>query len=281
MSLSSRFALDRSGDIGWQFLRPSQRMADSRHFQLPRRDLTSGLSVFASGAERTLVADEHATEDRRRTLFRLPVKGCFVLLVLTIVLPPARAWAQPNLRIAFFDPERAFQASADGKAAIARITALRDEKARAVDEKDKALAAQEQVVKQNAATLSEPARAAQTASVEKFRLDVERFIQDAQTELQGVQRDVESAFLAKLKPAVDKVVATKGLQLVLRVDASLVVWIDPVDDMTADVVKQLEADATRSSEATGERRGVMVLPRRRDDSGGITPTRGSRNEERN
>src|SRR5260370_88655 len=71
MSLSSRFALDRSGDIGWQFLRPSQRMADPRHFQLPRGDLTSGLSVFASRAERTLVADAHATEDPRRTLFRL------------------------------------------------------------------------------------------------------------------------------------------------------------------------------------------------------------------
>ena len=75
MSLSSRFALDRSGDIGWQFLRPSQRMADPGHFQLPRGDLTSGLAVFASGAERTLVADEHATEDRRRALFRLRVRA--------------------------------------------------------------------------------------------------------------------------------------------------------------------------------------------------------------
>ena len=75
MSLSSRFALDRSGDIGWQFLRPSQRMADPRHFQLPRGDLTSGLSVFASGAERTLVADEHATEDQRRTLLGLRVRA--------------------------------------------------------------------------------------------------------------------------------------------------------------------------------------------------------------
>ena len=62
MSLSSRFALDRSGDIGWQFLRPSQRMADPRHFQLPRGDLTSGLSMFASCAERTLAADEHTTD---------------------------------------------------------------------------------------------------------------------------------------------------------------------------------------------------------------------------
>ena len=50
-------------------------MAEPRDFKLPRGDLTSGLSVFASGAERTLVADEHATEDRRRTLFRLRVRA--------------------------------------------------------------------------------------------------------------------------------------------------------------------------------------------------------------
>src|ERR1700730_4932465 len=71
MSLSSRFALDRSGDIGRKFLRPSQRVADPRHFQLPRGDLTSGFSVFASGSERPLMADEHATEAGRRTLLGL------------------------------------------------------------------------------------------------------------------------------------------------------------------------------------------------------------------
>ena len=75
MSLSSRFALDRSGDIGRQFLRPSQRVADPRHFQLPRGDLTSGFSVLASGSERPLMADEHAMEDRRRTLLRLRVRA--------------------------------------------------------------------------------------------------------------------------------------------------------------------------------------------------------------
>ena len=48
-------------------------MADPRHFKLPRGDLTRGFSVLASSSERTLMADEHATEDRRRTLLGLRV----------------------------------------------------------------------------------------------------------------------------------------------------------------------------------------------------------------
>lgn len=164
------------------------------------------------------------------------------MLALVLILMPAQARAQTEVRAAFLDPARAFQASADGKAAIAHLTALRDEKARAIAEKNKALATQEQALKVNAAPLNETARAQQAAAVDKFRLDTERFIQDAQTELTGVQRDAESAFLAKLKPAVDKVVAAKGFQLVLRVDTSLVLWFDPADDITADVVKQLAAD---------------------------------------
>src|SRR5206468_2709075 len=55
--------------------RPSQRVADPRNFKLPSGDLTSGFSMLVSGSERTLVADEHATEDRRRTLFRLGVRA--------------------------------------------------------------------------------------------------------------------------------------------------------------------------------------------------------------
>ena len=45
------------------------------NLKLPRGNLTRGFSVLASGSERTLMADEHATEDRRRTLLGLRVRG--------------------------------------------------------------------------------------------------------------------------------------------------------------------------------------------------------------
>jgi hypothetical protein len=61
----------------------------------------------------------------------------------------------------------------------------------------------------------------------KFRVDVQRLIQDAQAELMGVQRDVESTFLFKVKPIVEKVAKDKGLQFVFNLDTGSIAWADP------------------------------------------------------
>jgi Skp family chaperone for outer membrane proteins len=186
-----------------------------------------------------------ASKGRR---FAMKCRTLGPLMLACALLPlPARAQTGPvasnaGLRVGYFSAERAFAESADGKKAIARLTALRDEKARGVDARNKELAAREQILRGDAASLTASALTQQTAAVEKFRLDIQRFIQDAQAEVMGVQRDLEGAFLVKLKPALDKVVTTKGLQLVLRVDTPLVVWFDPADDITADVGKQLAAE---------------------------------------
>ena len=75
--------------------------------------------------------------------------------------------------------------------------------------------------------------------MQKLRLDVQRFIEDAQAELMGMQRDAENAFVMKLKPALAKVAKDKGLQLILSVDECPVAWFEPTLDITSDVVKQL------------------------------------------
>jgi Skp family chaperone for outer membrane proteins len=87
--------------------------------------------------------------------------------------------------------------------------------------------------------LSDDARSQRSNAVEKFRIDVQRFIQDAQTELTGVQRDLETAFLTKLQPAIQKVAKDRGFQLVFNLDADPILWADPSLDITPDVVKQL------------------------------------------
>ncbi len=160
---------------------------------------------------------------------------------------PASAQAAPaaprasltfDSRFAAFSPQRAFAESADGKAALARVTTLRTEKARAIDERQRALQAQEQALQQNSGVLSEPALTARRTQIERFRLDVQRFIEDAQAELMGVQRDAETAFLARLRPAVAKVAESKQLSIVFNLDDSIV-WFDPALDITAEVVSAL------------------------------------------
>jgi Skp family chaperone for outer membrane proteins len=181
-------------------------------------------------------------EIRMRTL-------AWTLMAASAVLVPFRAHAQVPAslsssaplaaRVACFSPQRAFAESADGKATLTRLSALQNERARAIEDRNKALQAQEQALERNSALLSESARTQKTAEVQKLRIDVQRFIEDAQAELMGIQRDAENAFVVKLKPALAKVAQDKGLQIVFNVDDGPVAWFDPSVDITSDVIKQL------------------------------------------
>jgi outer membrane protein len=174
--------------------------------------------------------------------------GLFVGLLIVV---PASAVAQTPaapeqpasrltvMRLASFSPRRAFSESEEGKAGLARLSALQEKRGREIAEKNKALQAQEQALQASAGVLTEAARSQKTRELEKFRIDVQRFIQDAQAEVTGAEREMEVTFLAKLKPALDRVAKDQGLQLIVNLDETALVWADPALDVTAEVVRQL------------------------------------------
>lgn len=148
------------------------------------------------------------------------------------------------IRLAYFSPQRAFSESVEGKAAQARLAALQAEKAGSVEAKNKALLAQQQALEQSATLLSESARAQRGKELDRFKIDVQRFIEDAQAELMGVQKEIESAFLAKLRPALEQVVKEKDLQFVFNTDEGTIMWADPSFDITSDIVKRISPAET-------------------------------------
>jgi Skp family chaperone for outer membrane proteins len=103
------------------------------------------------------------------------------LFVVASMLAPAQALAQlPNqaplaavgIRLACVSPQRVFAQSPDWKAAIAKVSALQNEKARDIDAKNKELQAQEQALQQSGSLLSDDARNQRSKAIEKFRIDL-------------------------------------------------------------------------------------------------------------
>ena len=172
------------------------------------------------------------------------------LLVCLFASTAAPALAQSlnlsaSTRIAFFSPSRAFAESTDGKAATARLTALEADRAKAVQEKEAALEKLERSLQQSAGVMNEAAVGQRTKEVEKFRLDTQRFIQDARAELMGARRDAESAFLVKLRPAIERVVKDNGIELLFNFDSGVLAWGDPSLDVTPLILKHVENPAPR------------------------------------
>lgn len=172
------------------------------------------------------------------------------LLVLFACLGPAPATAQavsPSFPagVAVFSPSRAYSLAPDGKLAQARLSAAESERAQQVEARRRSLEAQRTELARSSAVLSEGVRAQRTQAIQRFEVDLERFIQDAQAELMGIRRDLEGAFLTKLRPALEGVVKDRDLKLVLNEDAGFVAWADPALDITPLVVERLEAAAAK------------------------------------
>jgi outer membrane protein len=173
------------------------------------------------------------------------------LMLMTMGAP--RAWAQTTsgaaqtaaagtvARVAYFSPQQAFAESPDGKTAMARLGTLQAEHERAIAAKSQVLQAEQQALEGGSTLLSEPALVERSRNLERLKIDLQRTIEDAEAELTAIQRDVRTAFMAKLTPAVEQVAKERGLQFVLNADEGTIVWADRSFDITTEVVGRLAA----------------------------------------
>ena len=152
---------------------------------------------------------------------------------------PSEPFGLSGLRIAFFSPQRAYSDSDDGKAGLARLKALDDKRGREVEARTTELRKREQELKASLGMLSADGRIQRTREIENFRLDVDRFIEDAQAEFLAVRREIENAFLVKVRPIIEQLARDKKLDLILSADTEMLLWADRSVDITSEVVKQL------------------------------------------
>jgi len=171
----------------------------------------------------------------------MPKYACRALL-LSIVLPSIAAAQSPQpasldaFRLAFVSPQRAFYESNDGKAAQARLNSLQSQASREVDARNAKLKTLQQELAERGSVLADSARREREQQIERFQLDMQRFMEDAQAEFLGVQRNLEKAFLAKFGNAVVMVAKKRGLLFVLNQDSGVLAYADPTLDITTDVV---------------------------------------------
>ena len=155
------------------------------------------------------------------------------------VAPPAPFPA--GAKIAFFNPQAVFQASADGRAAVARVNALIQKKQTENADKAKLLQGNQQKLQTSGSVMNETARVQLEKEIEKQTKDAERFQQDAQAEINELQQEVQNDFVKKLSPIVEQLATEKGLHLVFNASESGIAWAAPGLDLTPDVIKKLDA----------------------------------------
>jgi len=160
------------------------------------------------------------------------------------VLPPQPPAPFPaGAKIAYFNPQAVFQASADGRAAVTRVNALIQKKQTENADKAKLLQGNQQKLQTSGSVMNEAARVQLEKEIEKQTKDAERFQQDAQAEINELQQEVQNEFVKKLSPIVEALAVEKWLHLVFNASESGIAWAAPGLDLTQDVIKKLDAQA--------------------------------------
>jgi outer membrane protein len=173
---------------------------------------------------------------------RLTVAAMFSVLVLgapafaQVAAPPS-----PPLRMAFVDLQRIAAESTEGKAASAKVQALTQKKSAELSDKTKALQANEQKIQQGGAVLSADARAQAQKEIDRLTVEIDRFQQDANAEVQELQQQLQGDFQEKLRPVLDGVVKELGVGLLFSAGDAGAIFIDPSLDITGEVIKRFDA----------------------------------------
>src|SRR5918995_5041569 len=144
-------------------------------------------------------------------------------------------------KVAFVVLQRIVNESAEGKAASAQIQALQQKKANELTEKNKQLQALQQRLEKEGAVLSASATGDLQKQIEKANVDIQRFTQDAQQEIQDLQNALQGQFQLKIDPILAQVGQEKGLHFIFNGPDSGLVWADLGLDISADVIKRLDA----------------------------------------
>jgi outer membrane protein len=160
--------------------------------------------------------------------------------------PPAPAAAQPAapqmpLRMAFIDLQLIAAESAEGKASNTKIQALTQKRGTELQEKTKALKAQQDKLQQGGAALNDAARTQTQKEIERLTVDIERFQQDANAEVTELQQELQTDFQEKLRPIVDAVIKELKIGLLFSRNQAGDLYVDPSLDITEEVIKRFDS----------------------------------------
>ena len=146
---------------------------------------------------------------------------------------------RPSLPIAYVNIQRAIAETAAGKAELARVQTLQQQRANELRTRAQTL----EGLRSQLAQASEAAARQKLQQQEtQQRTDLERATVQAQQELQNLQRKVSADLQGRVRGIVEELVKGQGLQLVLNGEQA-VIWSAPGADLTDSVIERLNAQA--------------------------------------
>ena len=155
--------------------------------------------------------------------------------------PLTPAVLPPDAKFAFFSFQALIQDSDLGKSGQTKMKNKADALNAAIAGKQKVAQQLQSEIQQQQAVWTASVLASKTADLERMGRDIQNDVQARDTELQNLQQQLVDEFQDVVLPIVEAIAKEKKLQAVFSVDNSGAAYVDPNLDLTAEIVKRLNA----------------------------------------
>lgn len=154
---------------------------------------------------------------------------------------PAASSLPSGARIAFVNLNRIATSSVLGQQATRELQEARSRRAAEITERTRQLEALEQRLKAGPSLLNDEALTSLERDVNRTRVELQRFVQDAQDELRTMEEELQRTFFDKLFPVIDQVATEKDLWAVFTIGDPSLVWYEERLDISGMVAERLDA----------------------------------------
>lgn len=161
--------------------------------------------------------------------------------LLALVATPVYAQAASSQKIGVIEVQRIVQESAVGKESLVRVQKLQSGKQDELAKRTKELRDMEQKIQEQGKSLSEEANEKLQKDYQTKALDLKRFQDDAQRELEEAQRKELKQLEERIMPVIDTVAKEQGFALVFNKFQSGLLFADSAADLTDAVITKFNA----------------------------------------
>jgi outer membrane protein len=161
------------------------------------------------------------------------------MLVLFFMLTLGSYAYAGDAKIAFIDLQRAFNESAAGRSTKAEWEEMVMQRQTVLDMKKREKERLQEEFNKQSMMLSEDARRQKVDKIEKLQRDIQRMIDDFDTEMQQFQRDREISMLNELDAIIKKLGAEENYTIILR--AEVILYSAEEVDITDKVIDKYNA----------------------------------------
>ncbi len=152
------------------------------------------------------------------------------------------ASAQQAQKIGVIEVQRIVQESAIGKESLARVQRSQAQKQDELGKRQKELRDLEEKLQTQGSTLSDDAKEKLQKDYQQKALDLKRFQDDAQRELEEVQRKELGELEKRVMPVIEKVAKESGYSLIFNKYNSGLLFADQASDLTDMVIQKFNTE---------------------------------------